>query len=280
MASPLIIFSGESNSGGQARNTSATTSELSPRPGVLILNNSTLQFEILDIGTNNLIGHLSATAEMNAQTVHGWELELANQSPRFRSQVYLCKTGCGGSTINEWQSTNLYYITFLRRINAVKSLGVLGASSYKPVLWYTQGINDAIAGNNVSVWGTRTIAHFAKIRLEFPNIPILFTNVTPSYPTYTAEIIRITNTVPNCHYISCDGASLKDTNHWDYFGMKLISSRLIEKTLQIFDKQSFSAAFESIEQPFSGLTFGLARSVVKVSTPNLTRIPRAKDVSS
>jgi hypothetical protein len=71
---PLIIFNGESNSGGYADNSEALPSELAPRPSVQILDNIGLaSFLDLDIGTNNNVDHLGLS-----NTSHGWELGLAN----------------------------------------------------------------------------------------------------------------------------------------------------------------------------------------------------------
>ncbi|MBL8182439.1 MAG: InlB B-repeat-containing protein, partial [Blastocatellia bacterium] len=89
---PLVIITGESNSGGYAVNADATPTELSARPGVQILNNNTLLFEDLDIGTNNLIGH----AGLSENATHGFELGLANSvaaSEWPNSPVYLVKAG-------------------------------------------------------------------------------------------------------------------------------------------------------------------------------------------
>lgn len=239
MKFPLIIFSGESNSGGLALNSDALLSELSPIPGVQILNNSSLTYESLDVGTNNIINHLGATAEMNAQTVHGWELGLGNESSQYGSQVYLLKTGHGGSVISQWSVGNgsTYWTKFLQRVNRAKALnpsGTFGLSGYKPILWYTQGINDSLAGTPIPSWKTQTTAHFAKIRAEIPDIPILFTDVTPLYTAYSTAIQELVTEIPNCYFISATGAPLRDNSHWNYIGMKLISSRLTAKTLEIF----------------------------------------------
>ena len=69
----LIILAGESNGGGLAPNASATTWELAARDSVYILNNNSLLFEKLHIGTNNNI-------DVNGlnNTTHGLELGLSN----------------------------------------------------------------------------------------------------------------------------------------------------------------------------------------------------------
>lgn len=56
-ATLVFVFTGESNSGGVAPNSEATAEELASTSSVQILNNTTLKFEDLDIGTNNLLDH-------------------------------------------------------------------------------------------------------------------------------------------------------------------------------------------------------------------------------
>ena len=226
----LIIFGGESNSGGYVDNAQCTTADFQPKSQVQILNNNSLVFENLQIGVNNLIGHTG----LNANTSHGWELGLADNANILSPPIYLCKTGQGSSKISDWNSGGTYYNTFLSRINKVKELGVASNLTYRPILWYTQGINDAISGNNAADWKAATIAHFQKIRVEFPDIPILFSDVTPQYPTYSAAIVAVTNEVSNCHFIPTSNATLRDSNHWDYTGMKIIAGRMIRKTLLIY----------------------------------------------
>lgn len=226
----LVIISGESNSGGLGDNSRLTNAEKGQRQSVQILNNNSLTFEPLEIGVNNLIGH----GGLNDNATHGWELGLANNVNKLSPPVYLCKTGQGGSIIGQWLKGSPNYNAFLTRINAVKQIGINSGITYKPILWYTQGINDAIANNNVYIWKSDTIEHFDKIRLEFPNIPILFCDVTPQYPAYTAAIKEIANIYPNCYFIPVNGAAFADPNHWNYDGLKLISGRMVDKTASIF----------------------------------------------
>ena len=48
--------------------------------------------------------------------------------------------------------------------------------------------------------------------------------------SYNAKIAEICAEVPNCYMISCDGATLRDTNHWDYAGMRWIAGIMALKT--------------------------------------------------
>jgi hypothetical protein len=84
----LIIFNGESNSGGYAANTPATTAELAPTEAIKILNNVTMKFEALQVGANNLLGHDRLTDY--SATHHGLELGLANAARDGRSVASKC----------------------------------------------------------------------------------------------------------------------------------------------------------------------------------------------
>ncbi|MBK7934610.1 MAG: VCBS repeat-containing protein [Acidobacteria bacterium] len=228
---PLVIITGESNSGGYAVNADASPTELSARPGVQILNNTSLLFEDLDIGTNNLIGH----AGLSDNATHGFELGLANSvaaSEWPNSPVYLVKTGQGGSTISQWTVGSPYWTTFNQRVTA--AVNNLTASGKTPVVYilYSHGINDAIAGTPVATWKNDTIAHLAKVRRAVGPSSILMTRLmSPTYDTYNTAIDEIDAADDLSVAISVSGATLRDANHWDYAGMKLISSRMVEEML-------------------------------------------------
>lgn len=230
----LIIFNGESNSGGLAQNSLLTSADLTPKPKIQILNNNNFVWETLQIGVNNLIDH----AQLAANASHGWELGLSNRADDLNTPVYLCKTGQGGSVIANWNTGGTYYTKFLQRINAAKSLLSGSGISYRAILWYTQGINDASQGADPNIWKAATIAHFAKIRVEFPNIPILFSHIPSQYSIFNTAISEIIAAGTNIYDISVDGAALGiDTNHWGYAGMQTIAGRMVDKTLQLYPKE-------------------------------------------
>ena len=67
---PLVLFIGESNSGGVALNSDLAASELLPRPRVQIWDNINNDgFDTLQIGVNNLLGHIGL--ETYATDHHG-----------------------------------------------------------------------------------------------------------------------------------------------------------------------------------------------------------------
>jgi len=224
---PLVIITGESNSGGYAVNADATVAELSARPGVQILNNNSLLFEDLDIGTNNLIGH----AGLPENATHGFELGLANSvdaSEWPNTPVYLVKTGQGGSTISQWTVGSPYWTTFNQRVTA--AVNNLTANGKTPMVYilYSHGINDALLGTPVATWKNDTIAHLAKIRRAVGPSAILMTRLmSPAYDTYNTAIDEIAAADDLTLAIDVTGATLRDANHWDYAGMKLIASRMV-----------------------------------------------------
>jgi hypothetical protein len=233
----LIVFTGESNSGGQALNSELSGADLLAFPSTQILNNTSLMFENLQIGVNNLIGHDGIPANLT----HGWERGLARRVKQgsFKSApVYLVKTGQGGSIISQWVSGEAYYNTFLSRLNAAKSFFQNGGIPYRPVLWYTQSINDAGSQTDVETWKTATIAHFAKIRLELPNVPIFFGDDaigTVNYSTWTAAIKAVVAVTSNCYFIdtTTNNNNYRDVYHWNAAGMLTSANRLVDRTIQV-----------------------------------------------
>lgn len=233
---PLIVFLGESNSGGYALNTDPTPAELAPRGKTRIYNPTTGDFEALDIGTNNLIGHTG----LPANATHGWELELANQvdSGRFKQDtLYLVKCGQGGSTISQWlpNTTPFYFDTAAFRIN--RAIQIIKDKGYQPqiFIWYSQGINDAIGAVNIDTWTQNTYDFFDNIRSSIGSAPILFTQLTNTASTYSTRIRNVIAKRGNgVYYIPTPQSgvdSLRDANHWSYIGMKEISKRMTRMTV-------------------------------------------------
>jgi lysophospholipase L1-like esterase len=234
----LVVINGESNSGGYALNSEATAAELAPRPAVLILNNETLKaFEPLDIGTNNLLGHTG----LAPSDTHGFELmlaERAERAPAKNQPVYLVKTGHGGSTIAQWAPDGAYFQTFLKRIAAAKEL--LKEEEVRPVVLFSLGINDAIAGTKLEVWKPGVIVHFENLRKALgAETPIVMTRFMPNYAAYNAAIEEICQTVPHTYSVNTLDAPLRDPNHWNYAGMKLVTGRMLD-VLDGLDKKSKS----------------------------------------
>lgn len=238
-ASPvLIIFTGESNSGGIAPNSSATAPELASRGGVQILYNFDFDLQNLDIGVNNLYGHTGLEGYWTDS--HGWELQLANSvdSGYLASPVYLVKTGQGGSIIDNWKvggtfaGTNCWQVFQDRVDTAISQIITLTGQSPQIYVFYSQAINDIIAGTTEATWKTDTKNHIAKIRTKYgANIPFFMTkfNMTASadYTTFNDSIDAIASEIGNCYAIDPTGATYDGVAHWDYEGMKTICRRLV-----------------------------------------------------
>ncbi|MCJ8332027.1 MAG: hypothetical protein HRT89_10890 [Lentisphaeria bacterium] len=226
----LIIINGESNSGGCELNTMLTAAELEPYESVQVLNNENLEFEPMQIGVNNLMGHIGIDPALH----HGFELELANradQMPEGSAPVHLVKTGHGGSTIGQWETPDIYYQIFLQRINAAKEL--LEDKPIKPALFFSLGINDSNCETEISIWIPKIKAHFTAMRSELgEETPIIMTKFMEYHAHYNDAIDQICSEDPNTCSVNTLDATLLDINHWDYEGLKLVSGRLIDALLK------------------------------------------------
>lgn len=245
----LIIMAGESNSGGLADNSLATSPELASR-NIKILNNTSLQFENLNIGTNNLIHHVGLL--FAASTGHGWELQLANRyddGDFGNRSVYIVKAGQGGTTAAMWADEATYsaesetiepYDTWVTRVQAaIHIIDSIHNKTPQIVMWWSLGNNDATAGTNVDVYEDEVLAIFTSLRTEigiqFPIIQTQFQDISPVYDT---KIDDITGELDDVYKISTSGAETSQTycctgNHWGYTGAKLVANRFIDLTLTI-----------------------------------------------
>lgn len=228
----LIVFSGESNSGGRALNSDLNTFEKSAKPYLQILNNQTFLFEDLQIGVNNLIDHYGMPAYITT-TEHSWENGLVKKiEDSTITDKWLVKTGQGGSTIAQWNDGGTYWTKFQQRVDAAISILNI-TKDEKFVLFYTQGINDALAGTNITTWKTATKAHFAKIRAKYGNVPIFIPlirmSTVPNVVNYDNAIIEICSEISDCYYVETSGFPQQDNYHWNYIGQKNIAELLVNK---------------------------------------------------
>lgn len=227
----LIMFAGESNSGGLGVNALASAGELAAQQYVRIFNPTTRTLQQLDIGTNNLIGHSS----FPENATHGWELELANQAfARFADTVILVKCGQGGSTISQWVkgTTPMYYDTAISRINKTISLLKAEGKQVDMYLWWSQGINDAEASVSAATWATNTKKVFANFRRDLGSFPIIMTRLIGSGNNYDATLTgTLKNRDDGIFHIytpqSSVGDSLLDVKHWNYLGLKAVANRFL-----------------------------------------------------
>lgn len=239
----LIVFAGESNSGGYALNSDATGGELGARNSIKIWDNiGNASWQTLNIGVNNLLGHAGFNST-DQTTRHGWELGLANTTDTGGIKpypIYLVKTGQGGSTISQWSigDASGYMATFTSRVNNAKaSLDALGIK-YKIRVFYSQGINDRIAGTTNATWKSATITHLSDMRAVLgAGTPIIMTKMMTNNgnDVYNADIASICSTVSNTSFVDPGSATVQgDGNHWTYAGMKSISTSLINTVLTTY----------------------------------------------
>lgn len=231
-----FVITGESNSGGIGLNSDATSQEMQPHSAVQIMNltSGNFQFENLQIGVNNLRDH--AGLESYYDNSHGFELQLANSTEANafpdNPQVYLIKTGHGGSTVSQWDVNGTYWTKFLQRTNAGKASVPAGRQW---VVWMSLGINDSIAGTPTSTWKAAMVAHINKIKAQLPGAIIVMTEFQSmtagsGYPAYNAIMDQIAAEEANVYVIDSTGAALRDGNHWSYSGLKTVTSRMVTVT--------------------------------------------------
>ena len=231
---PLLIFTGESNAGGLALNSDPTAGELAARAELDIFNNTTSQFEDLDVEANNLIGHTGLTDN----ATHGLEIGLANTVAAGRWPVglaYLVKTGQGGSTIADWADGHAsgYWATFQTRVQAAKALLDGAGTAYAPIVFYSLGINDAAAGTPATTWKTDTEAHLAKIRTELGAATRIYITrfegaIAPGNDTYNTEMDAIAAADPLTFVLDTSVLSVLDGDHWDYQGFLVLAEQLAD----------------------------------------------------
>ena len=236
---PLVfVFTGESNSGGIGRNAEATAAEQAARPSVQIMNltNGTFTFEPLLLGQNNLRDH--AGLEGYYAGCHGLELGLANavEAGSFagRKQVYLVKTGNGGSKIEHWapDQQSGCWKKFDQRLAAAKRQVPTNAQW---VVWFSLGINDAIANTPIASWKQDTLAHLKRIKKELPGAPIVMTQFQSMkrYAATDKTLAEIAAEEPGVFVVDSTGAGMEpDGNHWNYAGLKTVAQRMVETTVK------------------------------------------------
>lgn len=243
----LILFIGESNSGGYGLLSDLSAGEKSARPSVQIYNPTADAFQDLHIGTNNLISHAGLT---DTATV-GWECGLADavEASRFAaSSIHLLKCGQGGSIISEWAAGHGsgYWSTFLSRWAAAVAL----FPSAVPVVWLSQGINDAIGystylGGAVpggptdpDAWATDMAAFHVRLRAVLGASTRIcmtkFESPLDSHAAFNTRMDTMALSDPLLTVVSSSGAAIRDGNHWSVAGLKLMAERLIDAALAPF----------------------------------------------
>ena len=235
-----FVITGESNSGGIGLNSSATAGEIAPRSAVQILEltSGNFLFENLDIGTNNLRDHAGLGGYYDC--CHGLELGLANSTEANafpdNSQVYLIKTGQGGSQVSEWSYAGGYFTKFLQRTAAAKTQI---PTNRKWVVWMSIGINDGISGTNINTFKTNLTTYIDNIKADLPGAIIIMTQfqsmpALSGYPTINTALADVAALEPNVYVVDTTTATGTDgANHWTYAGLKTVSSLMVTTTKNV-----------------------------------------------
>ena len=228
----VILFHGDSNMHGMPLDTSAQAWEILSRSDLKILNNSTLVFQDLDIGSNN---------DASSVGRHGAELQLANccRLGDLNGTIYCVKVAVSGSRIAEWSVGNAtgYWTNFLARIAAIESQ--LGTINIRWVVWNSSGINEARDNMTAANYKSAVIAHFAKLRNRLgATTPILHLNIPTGFAeynaTYATKITEIASEYADTYAISITNIAVEADNiHYTYQGLKNLTERLVDKTQDV-----------------------------------------------
>ncbi len=228
IVNPLFLFYGESNAEGLASDLDATAPELASTDALRLLNPANLLIEDMDIGFNNYRGE----GQEEPTFRHGWELQLANrvrENTFSVSQVHLVKSGFGGKTVAQLSNPSDCWTALTTRMNAALAID----PTLNPILFYSQGINDSIAGTNIATWKASTVALFAAIRALYgADMPIIWPKLMTGYSTFNTAIDEVAASIENCWTVETTDLSLEDSFHWDYAGMKTMADRMIDKLLE------------------------------------------------
>ena len=233
----VILFHGDSNMHGMPLDTSAQAWEILSRSDLKILNNSSLVFQDLDIGSNN---------DASSVGRHGAELQLANccRLGDLTGTVYCAKVAVSGSRIAEWSVGNAtgYWTNFLARIAAIESQ--LGTTNIRWIVWNSSGINEARDNMTAANYKSALIAHFAKLRNRLgATTPILHLNIPTGFAEYNAayatKITEIASEYADTYAISIINIAVESDNiHYTYQGLKNLTERLVDKTQEVLGYRS------------------------------------------
>ena len=245
----LIVVFGESNSGGYALNSDVNVQpgDLDQRTNAYIFDNvNNDSFDLLKCGgagQNNLFEH----AGLSSTGTHGLELEIGLQADNGSligkdGNVYILKAGQGGTRITHWVDGTIYSGVNSwqelqdRMTDAFSELNTLGVQNLKIYVMFSLGINDAISQTDPATWRSKTqtlISNFRNL-YNFQNqstvIKFFATQIMPNNQDYidiNNEILTIASSDSDFVAIQTSDATLRDSNHWDYAGLRLISSRML-----------------------------------------------------
>lgn len=230
---PVILFLGESNSGGQADNADLSATDIDPFPGIKIYNIYKNKFEVLHVGVNNQINHYNNTLTDSIRlTDHGWEVGLQHDYKSYgQSSLYLVKGGQGGSTVDQWEATDTFAILLQQKINGARAQ--LRAQNKEPVwyIWFSFGINDALAATDTLTFKDNTLEWLERVRDSLhQNAPVFATEISDmgisGFPSYDRQLDTLASIYDWFYIVPTVGLGREDNNHWNYIGMDTIARRM------------------------------------------------------
>ena len=124
------------------------------------------------------------------------------------------------------------------QFNAAKAVLDAAGIQYRPILWWSQGINN-MSLHNAAIWKAATESIFADFRTAIAaDLPILLTNFNAPLTVYSP--ITVYNTVideivaaqENTYLIDTSGFAdaAQDTAHWSYENFRVMVERIIDQT--------------------------------------------------
>ncbi len=274
----LIIFFGESNAAGRAKNNLATAIERLPRTSVRIYNNFNGQIEPLDLDQNNSIDVCGFPDE------HGMEIGLADavEAGRLNNPVYLVKSACSGTRIDQWLNGTGQpsWNEFTRKVDdMLAKMAAQGVVNPNITLWTSIGLNDALYGTPADSFSARINRFNAAVRTKYgAGVRIYMTQFHRYRPDF-GETAPSANGHPyNAIIDAIDAADAltgivettdagwipgEEAIHWSYSGFKVIADRMVTSTVN--NRPGSSSMWSKVSGPTGGTITSPSQLVTTVT---------------
>jgi len=242
----LLIFDGESGSGGAGLAASCTGAEITVRTKTKMFDSTTGKFQSLLVGANQQRSHVSKTIASLGPNM-GWEVGIANDvdAGTFNSgqTTYILKIGRGSSFISEFASgytdangINVRAVKFQKIVDCITEMNRLGLS-VNPFILFSMGINDQVIATPAATWETDTGNYMTALKNQVNsqvlsitgqtvNVPALYSKLTPTFNAYDANIQTLAGAGL---YFETSDLTFRDTAHLDYAGLKVLATRFLTK---------------------------------------------------
>ncbi len=142
--------------------------------------------------------------------------------------------------IDEWVPNHPsgYWKKHVQRIEAARRK-IPGEPQWE--VWFSLGINDAIAGTDINLWQSAVISHLRRIKDLLPGAIIVKTQFQSmkKYSAFDAAIADIASREDSVLAVDSTDSALCDENHWNYAGLKTMSQRMAEATNQALGEKLY-----------------------------------------